>query len=276
MPAAPSEGNAAVGVDRRSQLTGRVVESGLDRADRDADDVGNARDGHVEVVLQDKDRAVLGERRLNARSSASRLAISEVKSPVTAGSMTELAGRPRPPACPPRLRVTRADEEPMQPRFKAVGLPKPWQVPPGLEERLLDGVPRALLVAEDPERDRTAAMARDFDQLAERRVVTRSGPLDQPDLHPQDLMRAGSSGGYTLLVAMIAPEVQYLTSVRAAPVRVARSAPAANPTRPTGAFLVSERAAAGSSQSPARGAAEVGDGGASEKCDLWDRPQSGS
>ena len=96
----------------------------------------------------------------------------------------------------------------MQPRFKAVGLPKPWQVPPGLEERLLDGVPRALLVAEDPERDRTAAMARDFDQLAERRVVTRSGPLDQPDLHPQDLMRAGSSGGYTLLVAMIAPEVQ--------------------------------------------------------------------
>ena len=59
----------------------------------------------------------------------------------------------------------------MQPRFKAVGLPKPWQVPPGLEERLLDGVPRALLVAEDPERDRTA-MARDFDQLAERRVVT--------------------------------------------------------------------------------------------------------
>ena len=26
-------------------------------------------------------------------------------------------------------------------------------------------------------------------------------------------MRAGSSGGYTLLVAMIAPEVQYLTSV---------------------------------------------------------------
>ena len=42
----------------------------------------------------------------------------------------------------------------MQPRFKAVGLPKPWQVPPGLEERLLDGVPRALLVAEDPERDR--------------------------------------------------------------------------------------------------------------------------
>ena len=49
----------AVGNDRRAQGSGRVVETGLHRADRCADDLGDLGQRKARVVVQDEDRAML-------------------------------------------------------------------------------------------------------------------------------------------------------------------------------------------------------------------------
>ena len=84
----------------------------------------------------------------------------------------------------------------MEPDIEALGVAQPWELAPGEEECLLDGVLRPLHVPEDPERDGVAPIAVQVDELGEGALVASPRQLDQPRPHgfpPTAPDRSGAS-----------------------------------------------------------------------------------
>jgi hypothetical protein len=76
------------------------------------------------------------------------------------------------------------DDQTLEPRVKALWFPEVGQVAPGPEERLLRGIFRARLVAEDPEGERIAAARIRDHERGERFLIAAPRSLDEILLHP--------------------------------------------------------------------------------------------
>ena len=74
-------------------------------------------------------------------------------------------------------------EEPLQPGVEAVGIAQPGQSGPGPQERILDGVPGPVIVADDQARDGVQAVDRATNERREGFVIARSRADDQVSLH---------------------------------------------------------------------------------------------
>ncbi len=95
-----------------------------------------------------------------------------------------------PPPVATELLVTGVHDEPVQPHLEATRVTQPWQLAPGEEECLLDGVLGPLDVAKDPIRDGVAAVTVQIDQLREGALVAVPRPLDQPLSHDRPFSAA--------------------------------------------------------------------------------------
>ena len=71
----------------------------------------------------------------------------------------------------------------MEPRAETLRIAQPWELPPGEEECLLDGVLRPLDIAQDPVRDGVAAVTVQVDELREGDLVAPHRSFDQPRSH---------------------------------------------------------------------------------------------
>ncbi len=182
MPVVPPWADLAVRDDRGAQGSGRVVQAGLDGADRDADDVGDLGQGRPAWWCRTKTARCSGDRRTNARSRASRSSTATVVS----GPRSVDRQRPEaaaPATMPTQLLVAGIDEQPVEPGTEALRIAEPREFAPGEEECLLDGVLGPLRVAQDPVRDRVASVAFQVDELGEGDVVAVPRLFDQPRPH---------------------------------------------------------------------------------------------
>jgi hypothetical protein len=83
----------------------------------------------------------------------------------------------------PMLLVTGIHEQPMEPWREALRIAEPWELPPGEEECLLNGVLGAFDIAKDPVRDGVALVAVQVDERGEGDVIAIPSPFDQPSPH---------------------------------------------------------------------------------------------
>ncbi len=84
------------------------------------------------------------------------VAVGETRHVVTGGRSFEVrdVDLERPPISTPDLVPAGIDEESMKPGVELLGISKTPELPPGLEQRVLDRILRRIPVAEDPSRDR--------------------------------------------------------------------------------------------------------------------------
>ena len=100
----------------------------------------------------------------------------------------ELADLDGAAAIRPHGAVARSYEDPVQPAFECVGIPKRRETPPDLDQRLLNGVPRCVAVTQDQGRRADEASGHRCGQLLERLVVAA--------LRADDLVSRSAPGGF--------------------------------------------------------------------------------
>lgn len=83
---------------------------------------------------------------------------------------------------PPQDRQAGPDRDPVDPRVEPVGIAQPRQVPPRVDERLLDRVARELRVMEDQASRRVQPRDDPADERSEGVMIALSGPLDENTL----------------------------------------------------------------------------------------------
>jgi len=71
----------------------------------------------------------------------------------------------------------------MEPDLEALRIAQPWQLAPGEEQCLLDGVLGPLDIAEDPVRDGEAAVTVQVEELGKGDIVAIPRSLDKPRSH---------------------------------------------------------------------------------------------
>ncbi len=135
--------------------------------------------------MQDNDRALLGgearERPLQGITIVDGdrgIGLSGCVRPVG----RQLPDADAPPPVPAGLLVTGTDEESVEPGFEALWIAELREVTPCEDVGLLDGILRALDIAEDPDRDRVAAVPAEVDELREGDLVAAHRSFDQPRL----------------------------------------------------------------------------------------------
>src|SRR5215471_198661 len=83
------------------------------------------------------------------------------------------------------------DEEAMEPGVEPVAVTKTAQVPPGPDERVLDGILRGIPIAEDPPRDRVQAVVCGGREGIECLVVASLRAFDEIGRHADSSVRRG-------------------------------------------------------------------------------------
>ena len=129
-----------------------VVEPRLDRAQRDAERLGDLAEWQVEVVVQHEDRALVRRKASEpavervARRDAGSCRVSPARRPTASGRWRTSAA----PASPRRSRHGRGSGDP---GFEAIDLAELRKLPPGRHEGLLHGILGSPDVAQDPVRN---------------------------------------------------------------------------------------------------------------------------
>jgi hypothetical protein len=159
------------------------MESGLHGSERDANDLGDRGQRHPDVVMQDEDGALFG--REPSEGALERIPVIDrdvgIRSRRPVDRQDPDATAPAP--VPTQLLVTGIHEQPMEPDFKAFRVAEPWELAPGDEECLLDGVLCATDIAKDPICDGVAAVTVQVDELFKGDIVPISRSLNQPRSH---------------------------------------------------------------------------------------------
>jgi len=128
------------------------MDTGLGGAGRDAQCTANLGERVAQVVMQHQRRAQLDGQ---PRQATPQLVVDGVQ----LARVIDLNQRPDPAfhlrsaARASCLAIARADEQPMDPRFEAIGVPERAEVAPGDEQRLLGRVLGAIGVPEDEPSD---------------------------------------------------------------------------------------------------------------------------
>ena len=165
------------------------AEAGLRRADRDAEGLGDGRNGHPDVVVEDQDGPLIGAQPPEAAFQL-----------VAVGHQArEIADRrrahrrefdfDRPSTLPPGNVKAGVDDQTMEPGVEAIWVAQARKVAPGSEVALLDRVARELLVPEDEAGDSLQPRDGRADEHAKGVMIAPPCSLDEFPLvhsHPRD------------------------------------------------------------------------------------------
>ena len=162
-----------------------VVEPRLDGPEGHAELGGNLGERQAEVVVEDEDRALL--QRQPPESALHRVTLEDGAVVVASRRLIgwEQSNVGRPVATALGLSVACVDEEAPQPGVEAIDIPELRQLPPGEDERLLDGVFREPEIAQDPIRNREESIASGARQAGKGVLISGSRSLDEGNLHPR-------------------------------------------------------------------------------------------
>jgi hypothetical protein len=160
----------------------RVMKSGSDRPDGDAEDLGNRVERQVEVVVQDHHGSMVDATAGGSRARAGRDR-RRAQAPSASGSSAGRRRRFGASAGPAALGVAGAHEEPVRPGVEARRVAELRKVPPDGEQRLLRRILGEVGVAQDPVRHRVEAVARGDGEAREGLLVTTLRPSDEFGIH---------------------------------------------------------------------------------------------
>ena len=125
------------------------MEARLGGAQRNPEDLGDLRQRQVEVVMKDDKRSLL---RIEAsKASIELIAVGNGRQAVVRGvewNLGQLDIEPV-PSQPPGFVDTGPDEQAVEPGVEAFRVAERGQITPGLDERVLDGVPGLFPIPED-------------------------------------------------------------------------------------------------------------------------------
>src|SRR5262245_35651990 len=196
----PIDGDdASIGIKRRTHRLDAAMEPGLHGPEWQAKDPGDLDQRKALDVVEHHDRPFLHAEA--PERSLELVAIEEARKVVGPRVLIErelayLDGAPLPDAS--RLAMTGPNQDPMEPRVEAIGVPERREVAPGGDECLLGRVPRPIRIAEHELGDRVEARDRPERQLVERVSIARHGPLDEDPIHrtsaTRRMMRRARSG----------------------------------------------------------------------------------
>ena len=172
-----------VGLEGRAQPAHRVMKSGSDRPDGDAERLGDLVERQVEVVVEDHHRAMV-----DGESPEAALELVAIDDRAQALRHRRLVGRQeaevrRPAAGPASLGVAGAHEEPVRPGVEARRVAELRKVPPDGQQRLLRRVLGEVGVAQDPVRHRVESVAHGDGEAREGLLVAVLRPSDQLGIH---------------------------------------------------------------------------------------------
>lgn len=83
-----------------------------------------------------------------------------------------------------RLAIDASDEDAMEPGLERIGVPEPAKVPPGANERFLDGVLREVTIPKHELGDVEEPVDRHGGEVGKRGPVPGARPLNQLSSHP--------------------------------------------------------------------------------------------
>ena len=160
------------------------MHAGLDGPDGNADLNRDLRQWEAEVVVEDKDRALLdGE-----PSEGTLELISVVDCLVLVGPVRRLDRHEsdplRPARATPGLGVARVCQDPVEPGLKEPGVAQRPDFSPRGQQRRLDGVVSKVVVAQDPERDRHASVTGQASKRIEGLMIALLRLCHQLCVHP--------------------------------------------------------------------------------------------
>ena len=203
----PSDLGARVRLEGGPHRAVGVVQSGSDRARRDAEDLGDLGRGIAREVVQGEHDPLVGRQ---PPEPAFEL--------VPVGDRQELVGRRRSvdrqhpkvghaTPFPARLADADVDQELLEPRVEPVRIAERPQVTPGDHQRVLEGILGPIDVAEDPLCDREQPVGARTDQVDVRLPVAALGRLDEIAIHGRPSWRP-IGGAVRLYWSPSAPCVQ--------------------------------------------------------------------
>lgn len=142
------------------------MESGTDRAGRDAEHLGDLGGLQSGVVSKHKKRSLF--RRQAPEATLQLVAVADAEVAVVGHGDVEwksLDVHCDAPALPSRFMDTAAYDDAVQPGVEAGGVTEAGQVTPGDHQRLLHSILSSVDIAEDPLRDRVEPVATNTDQV---------------------------------------------------------------------------------------------------------------
>lgn len=168
-------GLSGIGIERGSQGPHGVMKSGSNGPGGNAKRVGDLLEGHVQVVVEHDDRAMVD--REPTESPLELIAIDDRSGAVGHGAMGIREERQvrRPPPLSAGLDVAGPNDEPVRPGLEPFRVAQGRQVPPDGEQRLLRRVFGEVRVAQDPLSDRVEAVADRSDEVTEGLLVPALG-----------------------------------------------------------------------------------------------------
>ena len=186
---------ARVGLEGRAQAAHRMMQTGADRPDGDAERLGDLVERQVQVVVQHHHRAMV-----DGEPPEAALELVAIDDRAQAIRHRRLVGRQeaevrRPAARPASLGVAGAHEEPVRPGVEASRVAELRKVPPDGEQRLLRRVLGEVDVAQDPVRDRVESVAHGDGEAREGLLVTALRPSDQLGIHAASASTAPGGSG---------------------------------------------------------------------------------
>src|SRR4029079_12113001 len=164
-------------------------EPGLRRPEGDVQDLGDRRDGHPDVVMEHEDGALL--RRQPSEATLELVAVRHEGGRITDrfGAQGRQLDLDRPATTPPGDVEAGGDGQSGKRGIEPIRVAQAREVTPGSDVRLLDRVPRELLVPEDEAGDGLQSRDGRADEHREGVMIAPPCPLDELPLvhrHPRD------------------------------------------------------------------------------------------
>jgi hypothetical protein len=159
------------------------MEARLGRPERDPEDSGDLRQRQVEIVMEDDERSLL---RIEASEASIKLiAVANGRQVVVRGVEWDLGQLDVEPvsAQPSGFVDAGPDEQAVQPGVEAFRVAERGQITPGLDERVLDGVPGLFTIPEDESGGGIQAVNRGACQHGKGVMIASSRSLHEFPLH---------------------------------------------------------------------------------------------
>jgi hypothetical protein len=160
-----------------------VVESGSDRARRDAEDIGNHRGLVPEVIAEDEDGSLL--RRKPAERAVDDVSIDDARELV--GCRGAVEGQNLEMGVPASVTASVLDahvrDEALDPEVESVRIAEVRKVTPGDHQRVLQGILGPIDIPENPASDRVQAVDPRSDEVEESDLISALGRDDKLSIH---------------------------------------------------------------------------------------------
>jgi hypothetical protein len=170
------------GAERGAKRLEGTTQPRLRRAERDAERVGERRQGHPDVVVEDQDGTMI--RAEGSEGAFELVAVRDLADLVDHEDrhhrwQFDLDRSPSPSSDGVETGI---DGQPVKPGVEPIGFAQAREVAPGSDVRVLDRVASQLPVAEDEASDRLQTRDRALDEQREGVMVASACPLDETPL----------------------------------------------------------------------------------------------